>query len=158
MKHYKNTEMKHHKSRSANFSTSFTIMSHDITACEHKLISFALPNQQSVSCDNFLHVFNYFQTTSNEMTKPLPQDCSTCISTSIGHFRFLLVLDISDFLIIQPGNKYMSHLYNNTQQTQHRYISQICNQGHSQKFVLGGIKVFWCIKLLNSRSDVIFTP
>jgi len=31
-------------------------------------------------------------------------------------------------------------------------------QGHSQKFVLEGIKVFGGIKLLNSRSDVIFTP
>ena len=31
-------------------------------------------------------------------------------------------------------------------------------QGRSQKFVLGGIKFFWGIKLLNSRSDVIFTP
>ena len=32
-------------------------------------------------------------------------------------------------------------------------------QGRSQKFVLGGYKSFWgWIKLLNSRSDVIFTP
>jgi len=30
-------------------------------------------------------------------------------------------------------------------------------QGHSQKFVLGGIKVFGGIKLLNSCSDIIFT-
>jgi len=32
------------------------------------------------------------------------------------------------------------------------------NQGRSQKFVLGGIKFYGGIKLLNSRSDVIFTP
>ena len=31
-------------------------------------------------------------------------------------------------------------------------------QGRSQKFVFGGIKVFWGIKQFNSRSDVIFTP
>ena len=31
-------------------------------------------------------------------------------------------------------------------------------QGRSQKFVLGGISFFGGIKLLNSRSDVIFTP
>jgi len=35
-------------------------------------------------------------------------------------------------------------------------VYQVLKQGRSQKFVLGGIKVFggW-IKLLNSRSDVI---
>jgi len=32
------------------------------------------------------------------------------------------------------------------------------SNGRSQKFVLGGIKFFGGIKLLNSRSDVIFTP
>ena len=42
------------------------------------------------------------------------------------------------------------------------YILISIDQGRSQKFVLGGIKVFFFggggIKLLNSRSDVIFTP
>ena len=38
------------------------------------------------------------------------------------------------------------------------YIARSCTrQGRSQKFVLGGIKVFGGIKLLNSHSDVIFT-
>ena len=36
---------------------------------------------------------------------------------------------------------------------------QLCSQqGRSQKFVLGVYKFFGGIKLLNSRSDVIFTP
>ena len=37
-------------------------------------------------------------------------------------------------------------------------VCLIWQQGRSQKFVLGGIKFFGGIKLLNSRSDVIFIP
>ena len=73
------------------------------------------------------------------------------VQIGFSYFIIAMVVTFGSLLLFIVITRLVSNTF-------YHSISRYFQQGHSQKFVLGGIKVFGRIKLSNRRSDVIFTP